>query len=98
MARILVSDAISEEGLGILKAGGFEVDYIPDITPEDLVKEIGKYDALVIRSRTNVTAEVLNAGGLPMPMARSLTSGAVMRAARAAEQRAAELDLGGAGD
>ena len=61
MARILVSDAISEEGLGILKAGGFEVDYIPDITPEDLVKEIGKYDALVIRSRTNVTAEVLNA-------------------------------------
>lgn len=44
------------------------------------------------------TAEVLNAGGLPMPMTRSLTSGAVMRAARQAEQRAAELDLGGAGD
>ncbi|MBI2250561.1 MAG: DUF2459 domain-containing protein [Brevundimonas diminuta] len=44
------------------------------------------------------TAEVLNAGGLPMPMARSLTSGAVMRAARQAEQSAAELDLSGAGD
>lgn len=44
------------------------------------------------------TAEVLNAGGLPMPMARSLTSGAVMRAARQAEQGAAELDLSGAGD
>ena len=44
------------------------------------------------------TAEVLNAGGLPMPMARSLTSGAVMRAARTAEQHAAELDLGVAGD
>jgi hypothetical protein len=44
------------------------------------------------------TAEVLNAGGLPMPMVRSLTSGAVMRAARTAEQRAPELDLGGAGD
>lgn len=44
------------------------------------------------------TAEVLNAGGLSMPMARSLTSGAVMRAARTAEQRAAELDLSDAGD
>lgn len=44
------------------------------------------------------TAEVLNAGGLPMPIARSLTSGAVMRAARTAERRAAELDLGVAGD
>lgn len=44
------------------------------------------------------TAEVLNAGGLPMPMVRSLTSGAVMRAARTAEQRVAELDLSDAGD
>jgi len=44
------------------------------------------------------TAEVLNAGGLPMPIVRSLTSGAVMRAARTAEQRAAELDLRGADD
>ncbi|WP_415288719.1 DUF2459 domain-containing protein [Brevundimonas sp. S1H14] len=44
------------------------------------------------------TAEVLNAGGLPMPMVRSLTSGAVMRAARTAEQGAAELDLSDAGD
>lgn len=44
------------------------------------------------------TAEVLNAGGLSMPMARSLTSSAVMRAARTAEQRAAELDLNDAGD
>jgi len=44
------------------------------------------------------TAEVLNAGGLSMPVVRSLTSGAVMRAARTAERRAAELDLSGAGD
>ncbi|WP_392354614.1 hypothetical protein V8F63_04360 [Brevundimonas sp. LF-1] len=41
---------------------------------------------------------MLNAGGLPMPIVRSLTSGAVMRAARTAEQRAAELDLRGADD
>ena len=35
--------------------------YKPEITPEDLVKEIPGYDGLVIRSRTNVTAEVLKA-------------------------------------
>jgi D-3-phosphoglycerate dehydrogenase len=61
MARILVSDSISEEGLNILKAGGFDVDYKPEITPDDLVKEIANYDALVIRSRTNVTADVFKA-------------------------------------
>ncbi|MNI16538.1 hypothetical protein D3C73_698740 [compost metagenome] len=44
------------------------------------------------------TAEALNAAGLPMPLTRAVTSGQVMRAARRAEQTAAELDLGGAGD
>lgn len=58
-ARILVSDKISSEGVEILKAGGFEVDVKPDITPEELEKEIAHYDALVIRSRTNVTKAVI---------------------------------------
>lgn len=62
MARILVSDQLSEEGLNILKEGGFEVDFRPDISAEDLVREIGSYDGLVIRSRTTVTSEVLKAG------------------------------------
>lgn len=59
MARILVSDALSEEGLGILKNAGLEVDYRPDISQEDIAKEISAYDALVIRSRTTVTREIL---------------------------------------
>lgn len=62
MTRILVSDSLSEEGLSILKASGFEVDYKPEISPEDLAKEIAEYDALAIRSRTNVTAEILKNG------------------------------------
>lgn len=63
MAKILVSDALAEEGRNILEDGGNnEVVYQPEITPEDLVKEIGNYDALVIRSRTQVTADVLRAG------------------------------------
>lgn len=63
MAKILVSDSLAEEGRKILENGGkHEVVFQPDITPEDLVKEIGKYDGLVIRSRTKVTADVLKAG------------------------------------
>ncbi len=60
--RILVSDKISDEGLAILRGSGFEVVYKPEISHEDLVKEISEYDALVIRSRTNVTADVLQNG------------------------------------
>ncbi len=60
MARILVSDSLSDEGIGILKAAGFEVDHKPEISQEDIAKEIGEYDALVIRSRTTVTPEIIN--------------------------------------
>lgn len=60
MTRILVSDSLSNEGLTILKNSGFEVVHKPDISAEDLAREIVDYDALVIRSRTTVTAEILN--------------------------------------
>ena len=60
--KVLVSDKLPEEGCKILAADGeFEVDYNPDISPEDLVKEIGQYSGLAIRSRTKVTKEVLEA-------------------------------------
>lgn len=62
MMRILVSDSLSEEGINILKEGGFEVVHKPDISAEDLVREIPEYDGLVIRSRTTVTADVIKAG------------------------------------
>lgn len=62
MARILVSDSLSEEGLGILKSAGFQVDHKPEISQEDIAKEISDYDALVIRSRTTVTPEILKNG------------------------------------
>jgi phosphoglycerate dehydrogenase-like enzyme len=53
MAKILVSDSLAQDGIEILQDGGLnEVTYKPDITPEQLVAEIGEYDALVIRSRS----------------------------------------------
>jgi D-3-phosphoglycerate dehydrogenase len=44
-----------------LRESGFIVDEKPTITKEELVKVVGGYDALVVRSRTEVTAEIINA-------------------------------------
>ena len=62
MPKVLVSDSLAEEGLKILEdKGANEVVFKPEITPEELLAEIGEYEALVIRSRTKVPADVLKA-------------------------------------
>lgn len=61
MARILVTEKIGAEGLAALQQA-FDVDIRLDLTP-DLLKEIlPTYDALVVRSQTKVTADVLARG------------------------------------
>ncbi len=59
--KILVSDSFSPEGLEQLRKDA-EVDYQPDMNPDELVEKIELYDALVVRSGTKVTAEVIEAG------------------------------------
>lgn len=59
--KVLVSDSLSTEGLEVLKKN-VEVDYRPEITPDQLLTDIGNYDALVVRSRTTVGANVIEAG------------------------------------
>jgi D-3-phosphoglycerate dehydrogenase len=58
--KVLVSDPISEKGIEIMKKAGLEVD-VKKLSPEDLIKEIRGYDALVVRSATKVTEDVINA-------------------------------------
>ncbi len=59
--RVLVTEPLAERGLAELRKD-FQVDVRPDLTdPEALAREIGPYDALVVRSQTRVTAEVLEA-------------------------------------
>jgi D-3-phosphoglycerate dehydrogenase len=60
--RILVCDPIPEEGIEKLKQAGFEVDVNPTITPEQLTKIVSNYDVLIVRSRTKVTKEIIEAG------------------------------------
>ncbi|MBN1587466.1 MAG: phosphoglycerate dehydrogenase [Candidatus Omnitrophica bacterium] len=61
--RVLISDALSPKGVEILeKEPGIKVDVLTDLTPEDLCKKIGEYHALVVRSGTKVTREVIEHG------------------------------------
>ncbi len=62
MARVLVSDRLSDEGLEILeRADGIELDYRPGLDPGELIEAIAGCEGLIIRSGTKVTAEVLAA-------------------------------------
>jgi len=60
--RVLVCDAIHEDGIEKLKRADFEVHVEPTISSEDLKKIVSKYDALIVRSRTKVTREIIDAG------------------------------------
>jgi D-3-phosphoglycerate dehydrogenase len=60
--KILVSDKLSEKGIEILKNGGLEVDVKTGLKPEELVKIMGEYDGLVVRSATKATPEIISAG------------------------------------
>ncbi|PWK14414.1 phosphoglycerate dehydrogenase [Tumebacillus permanentifrigoris] len=60
--RVLVSDPISEQGLqALLDSPDVEVDIKTDLSPQELIAIIGDYDALLVRSQTKVTAEILQA-------------------------------------
>lgn len=57
--RVLVSDSISEKGIDILKKAGLDVDVKIGLKPDELKKVIGSYDALIVRSATKVTADII---------------------------------------
>ena len=62
MARILVTEEIAEAGLGRLRAAGHQVDVRQGLAPEDLTEAVAGSHALIIRSATRVTEDVLAAG------------------------------------
>jgi D-3-phosphoglycerate dehydrogenase / 2-oxoglutarate reductase len=62
MARILVTEQIADGGLDQLRAAGHDVDVQLGPSPEQLLELVAGANALIIRSATTVTAEVLEAG------------------------------------
>ena len=58
MKKILAADGISEKGIELLKSD-FEVDVRDKLSHEELLEIIGNYDALMVRSASKVTADVI---------------------------------------
>jgi len=58
--RLLVSDPLDRKTVGALRDAGIVVDVRDDITPEELETTIALYDAIVVRSRTRLTASLLD--------------------------------------
>jgi D-3-phosphoglycerate dehydrogenase len=59
--KILVADSIAEEGIQSLRSHA-QVDIKTKLAPEQLKAIIGDYDALIVRSQTQVRAEVIESG------------------------------------
>ncbi len=62
MARILVTEQIAEGGLDRLRAAGHDVDVQLGLSDDELLEAIVGASALIIRSATQVTGDVLAAG------------------------------------
>jgi D-3-phosphoglycerate dehydrogenase / 2-oxoglutarate reductase len=62
MARILVTEKIADGGLQRLRDAGHVVDVRLDLSPDELVGVVPGAAGLIIRSATQVTREVLEAG------------------------------------
>jgi D-3-phosphoglycerate dehydrogenase len=59
--RVLVTEPIADSGIATLEDGGIEADVRTDLEHDGLVKIVGEYDGLIVRSATNVDHEVVDA-------------------------------------
>ena len=60
--RVLICDQIDEQGIKKLEKAGFSVDVKSMITGDELKKIVVNYNVLVVRGRTKVTKEIIEAG------------------------------------
>lgn len=59
--KVLITDGLSEKGIEVLKNAGLEVDVRLKLPHDALTAIIPEYDALIVRSATKVTADIINA-------------------------------------
>jgi D-3-phosphoglycerate dehydrogenase / 2-oxoglutarate reductase len=65
MVKILVADPISESGLQVFKnanGGIFKIDSRKNLALDELKRAVADVDAIIVRSETKITADVLAAG------------------------------------
>jgi len=61
MPKVLIADKLSPAALAIFKERGVEADVITDLKKDDLIRIVGEYDGIAVRSATKITADVINA-------------------------------------
>lgn len=57
--KVLATDGLERGALELLQQNGFEVDVQASCAPDELAKIIGQYDAVIIRTNTKITSEIL---------------------------------------
>jgi D-3-phosphoglycerate dehydrogenase len=60
--KVIITDPIAPKGVEMLRAAGLEVTESPGLPAEEIVKVIPAFDAIIVRSATKVTADIINAG------------------------------------
>jgi D-3-phosphoglycerate dehydrogenase len=68
--RVLVCDSIDQAGIDSMKRAGLSVDYKPEIKPAELTSSARDYDVIIVRSRTKITKEVVDAAANAKIIAR----------------------------
>lgn len=59
--KILALEGLTERGLELLRAEGWSIDVEKALPPAELARRVGAYDAMTIRSGSQITAEVIEA-------------------------------------
>jgi D-3-phosphoglycerate dehydrogenase len=62
-ARVLVCDPIAKEGIELLQEFGAQVDVRTGLPPEELEAIADSYEALIVRSETKITRQIIAAAG-----------------------------------
>uniref|UniRef100_U5ENG6 Putative glyoxylate/hydroxypyruvate reduct n=1 Tax=Corethrella appendiculata TaxID=1370023 RepID=U5ENG6_9DIPT len=60
--NVLVCDAVDSACVKLLEDNGINVDYKLKLPKDELIKEVKNYDAVIVRSDTKITADVLASG------------------------------------
>jgi D-3-phosphoglycerate dehydrogenase len=68
---ILICDSINQTGIDILKKTGMKVDYKPNILTDELLSIVKDYQVILVRSRTKITREVIQAASNAKIIARA---------------------------
>ena len=68
---VLICDSINQTGIDILKKAGMQVDYKPNILTDELLSIVKDYQVILVRSRTKITRQIIQAASNAKIIARA---------------------------